>query len=72
MAFDRQQHVGKAAEHMRPDRFALVSARHRQNLVGRNAEMVRPEPDQPLDKAELSFERGVEPRFGFLQENLLR
>jgi hypothetical protein len=39
-------------------------------LVGGNTKMVRPEPDQPLDKADLGAERGVETRCGF-ERNLL-
>ena len=34
--------------------------------------MVRPEPDQPLDKADLGAERGVEARLGFGEIDLLR
>ena len=34
--------------------------------------MVRPEPHQPLDKADLGVERGVDARLGLLQEKLLR
>ena len=62
MAFDREQHVAEAAEHMRADRLALVAAGHRLNLVGRDAEMVRPEPHQPLGKADLGADRGVDAR----------
>ena len=54
MALDREQHVAEAAEHMRADRLALERAGDRPHagLVGRHAEMVRPEPDQPLDEAD--------------------
>ena len=34
--------------------------------------MVRPEPDQPLDKADVGTERSVEARFGFGLKELLR
>ena len=34
--------------------------------------MVRPEPHQPLDEADLGAERGVEPRLGLLEEELPR
>src|SRR5207245_11124411 len=41
-------------------------------LVRRDAEMVRPEPDEPLDKPDLGAERGIDPRLGFGKINLLR
>ena len=74
MALDRQQHVGEAAEHMRRGspraRSApAIGARH---LVGGDAEMVRPEPDQPLDEADLGRERGVDARLGLVEVELLR
>ena len=59
MAFDSGEHVGKTPEHMGADRLALVGAGRGNVLVGRNAEVVRPEPDQPFDKADL----GVDGRF---------
>ena len=34
--------------------------------------MVRPEPDEPLDKPDLGAERGIDPRLGFGKINLLR
>ena len=34
--------------------------------------MVRPEPDQPLDEADIGAERSVEARFGFVLKELLR
>ena len=70
MAFDRDQHVGETAKDMRPDRFALISAGHRNDLVGRNAEMVRPEPHKPFDKADLGADRGLEAHFGFVLDQL--
>ena len=72
MAFDRLQQIGEAAEHMRTDRLALIGAGHADDLVGGNAEMVRPEPHQPLDKADIGIGGGVEARFGLVQEELLR
>ena len=60
MAFDRSQQIGEAAEHMRADRLALIGAGHAHDFVGGNAEMVRPEPDQPFDKADIGIGRGVE------------
>jgi len=52
MAFDGEQHVGKAAEHVRADRLALIGAGHAPDLVGGDAEMVGPEPDQPLGESD--------------------
>ena len=74
MALDREQHVAEAAEHMGADRLALERAGDRPHLrlVGGDAEMVRPEPDEPLDKSDLGRERGVEPRLGFGEVELLR
>ena len=69
MAGRRQQHVGEAAEHVRADRLALVAAGHAHRRVGRDAEMVRPEPDQPLDESDLGRDRGIEPRLRFAQED---
>src|SRR5262249_60403783 len=57
MGLDREQHVGEPAEHMRPDRLALEGAGDCPHLVGRDAEMVRPEPYQPLDEPGLGIER---------------
>ncbi len=62
MAFDRLQQIGEAAEHMGANRLALIRARHPNDLVGGNAEMVRPEPHQPLDKADLGAGSGIEAR----------
>ena len=74
MGFDRQQHVAEAPEHMRADGFALVGAADLAHiaLVRRNAEMVRPEPDQPFDETDLGAERGIEACLGFIEINLLR
>ena len=74
MRLDREQHVGEGAGNMRPDRFAFESAAQRahRTFIGRHAEMVRPEPDQPLGETGLRSERGVEARFGLFQINLLR
>src|SRR5258706_477359 len=58
MALDRKQHVGEAAEHVRADRLALISAGHGRNLVGRDAEMIRPKPHQPLDETDVGGKRG--------------
>ena len=48
-----EQHVFEAAEHVRPDRFALVTAGERrdENLRAHgNTEMIRPERDEALDE----------------------
>jgi len=52
MLLDGLQHVGEAAEHMRPDRLALEAARNPPHLAlgDRDREMVRPEHHQPLDQ----------------------
>jgi hypothetical protein len=74
MGFGRQQHVAETAEHMGADRLALIGAADRPHtaLVSRHAEMVRPEPDQPLDKADLGTDRGVKASFGLVEIKLLR
>jgi hypothetical protein len=74
VALDRLQQIGEAAEHMRSNRLALVGAAHRTHraLVGGDAEMVRPEPYQPLDEAEVGTERGVDARLSLLEIDLLR
>ena len=64
MRLDRDQHVGKPAQDVRADRLAFERAgkrAHERALVGGNAEMVRPEPHQPLDEADLGAEGGVDP-----------
>ena len=58
MALGGQQQVGEPAEHVGADRLAFIGAGHAADLVGRDAEMVGPEPDQPLDKSDLGAERG--------------
>src|SRR5262245_23570868 len=70
MAFDGEQHVGIAPEDVRPDRFALVAAGHVRHPFRRHAEMVRPEPDQSLDKADFGVERRIEPGPDLLDEDL--
>src|SRR5260370_33771256 len=74
MALDREQHVGEAAQQMRANRLALIGAAQRAHaaLVGGDAEMVRPEPHQPLDQTELGAERGVDEGFRLLVLELLR
>src|SRR5580700_294 len=57
---------------MGPDRFPLERAGHLHDLVRRDAEMVRPEPDQPLDEADIGAKRGIEARLGFVLKELLR
>jgi len=72
MMFDGQQHVGKAAEHVRPDRLALVGAgdaAHR-SLVGRDAEMVGPEHHEPLEESGIRGRRVTAASGGFLDERV--
>ena len=74
MGFDGQQHVAEAPEHVGADDFAFVGAANLAHiaLVRRDAEMVRPEPDEPLDKPDLGAERGIDAGLGFGEINLLR
>ena len=58
MALDGQQHIGEPADNMGPNGLALIGPGHALNLVGRDAEMVGPEPDQPLHKSDLGAESG--------------
>src|SRR5262249_21163694 len=64
----------EAAEHVGANSLAFVGAANLAHvaLVGRDAEMVRPEPDEPLDEADLGIERGSDARLGFGEINLLR
>ena len=74
MRLDRDQHVGEAAQDMRADRFAFESAgkrAHARALVGGNTEMVRPEPNEPLDKADLGAKRRIDPQARLFQVKLL-
>ena len=71
MAFDGDQHVGEAAEHVRADRLALVGADHGDILVGRDAEMVGPEPHQALDETNVGADGGLVAGGRFVLENLL-
>src|ERR1043166_9964809 len=70
MARGGEQHVGEASEDVRPYRLAFVPGRHVVDSVGRDAEVVRPEPHQTFDKADVSLEPGVEPRLDLLEEVL--
>ncbi len=70
MAFDRGQQVGKASEHVRTDRFALIGAGHREDAADRDTKMVRPEPDQALDEADVGADGGVEAHLGFTLDEL--
>src|SRR5204863_8142469 len=71
MAFGSQQHVAEPPEHMWADRFALIGAGH-DGLFLVDAEMVRPEPHQPLDKADFGLEGRVDPSPGFFAKELPR
>jgi hypothetical protein len=66
--------IAEAPEHVGADDFAFVSTANLAHiaLVRRYAEMVRPEPDEPLDKADLGPQRGIDARLGFGEINLLR
>ncbi len=67
MALDGQQHVGEPAKDVRANGFALIGARHALDLVGRDAEMVRPEPDQPLRQSDVGVERGLSAKLRLFQ-----
>jgi hypothetical protein len=58
MTFGGEQHVGEPAEHMRPDCLALIGAGH-YCVVSADAEMIRPEPNQALDEADVCRDGGV-------------
>ena len=60
MALDGQQHVGEPAENVRTNGLALIGTGHASDLVSRDAEMIGPEPDQPLRQSDVC----VESRFG--------
>ena len=62
----------KRPMHVRADRLALVGAGHAHRDVGRDAEVVRPEPHQPLDEPDLRRERRIEARLHLALEDLLR
>ncbi len=75
MRLNGEQHVGKASKHMWTDRLALIGAgdlRHHRALGGRDAEMVRPEPDQALREADLGPGSGACARRRLGKEDLLR
>ena len=63
------QQIGEPAEHARADGLALIGARHAADLVGRDAEMIGPEPDQPLDKPDLVAKRSRDANARFFQVN---
>jgi len=73
MRLDREQHGAELAEYMGANGFALKRASKRTHLtfVGGDAEMTGPEPDQPLDKTDLGTHRGLKPRLGLFQIELL-
>ena len=72
MSLDGAQHVAEAAKRMGADSLALVSPGHGLNLVRRDAEMVRPEPNQPLGKSDLGRDRRLDARRRLLLEQFLR
>ena len=71
---DRAQHVGETAERMRPDRLALERAGDAAADVAlgdRDAKVVGPESDQPLDEADRRRAGPLQPRRGLGAEGLL-
>src|ERR1043166_8129026 len=70
MALGGEQHLAEASEDVWPYRLAFVAGRHVVDEVDRDAEVVRPEPHQPLDEADVGLERAVEPRLDLLEKVL--
>src|SRR5262249_40010784 len=72
MAFDRGQHVDEASKDVRAYRLALISARHRNDFVGRNTEVIRPKPNKTLGEADLRGDGGFDADFGLVLNKLNR
>src|SRR2546430_17098738 len=72
MGLDRGQHVDEAAQEVRSDRLALIGAGHRYDLIGRNAEMIRPKPNEPLDEADVGGDGGFDADFALVLNKLHR
>src|SRR5262245_50174224 len=70
MAFDRGQHVDEAAKDVRAYRLALIGTGHRNDLVGRNTEVIRPEPNKALDEADVRGDGGFDADFGLVLNEL--
>src|SRR5262249_36726851 len=70
MAFDRGQHVDEAAKDVRAYRLALIGTGHRNDLVGRNTEMIRPKPNKALDEADVRGDGGFDADFGLVLNEL--
>src|SRR5262249_26872661 len=66
MAFDRGQHVDEAAKDVRAYRLAFIGTGHRNDLVRRNTEVIRPKPNKTLDEADLRGDGGFDPGFGLV------
>jgi len=71
MAVGSTKQVDEMAQNMGAERLAFVAAGHDRSVEA-DAEMVRPEPDEPLDKPDFGVTRGIDPRLGLGQNNLLR
>ena len=74
MTFDSLQHVTEPAEYVGANRIALECARGDTNkaaLHRRDAEMVSPELNEPLDETWLCNKRPPQPRRGLSTEDLL-
>jgi hypothetical protein len=69
MTFGGEQQVGEPAEHMWPDRLTLIGAGHNRD-VGVYAEVIRPEPHQALDEANVCRDGGVIVRLGLAEKVL--
>ena len=69
MTLGGQQQVGELPKHMRPDRLELVGPGHHGG-IGVDAEVVRPEPHQALDEADVSRDGGIVVRLGFAEKVL--
>src|SRR5262249_42069841 len=66
MAFDRGQHVDEAAKDVRAYRLAFIGTGHRNDLVRRNTEVIRPKPNKTLDEADLRGDGGFDADFGLV------
>src|SRR5262249_25332629 len=54
------------AEDVRAYRLALIGAGHRNDLVRRNTEVIRPKPNKTLDEADLRGDGGFDADFGLV------
>src|SRR6476659_3069850 len=70
MGLDRGYYVDEAAQDVRSDRLALIGAGHRYDLIGRNAEAIRPKPNETLDEADVGGDGGLDADFALVLDKL--